>query len=278
MRALPLVLLLAPALASAQWDPPLWQQPPHPPPIGKAPPPAPVWSGNVNAGLIELSGNANSLTMTGAAGLQRDSERWIFAARATGAYGRSQPADRTQPTQTVALAASLILRADRRLGPHLTAFGRGGVDMDHVASLEYRAHGDLGMGYVWLDRKEAGGRELFLRTDLGGGYAYDARFQYYATSTAPVGSLPHVEFVGARGGVSFRYAMSKAVSLTEDAEALVNVVGAQRWLARSTTKLSSHVTSSLGIGLSYALTHDSVPAPGKVRTDTALGVTLELAF
>jgi hypothetical protein len=232
----------------------------------------------VSGGLIYLSGNASSLSVNGGAGVQHDSQRWILSARANGSYGRSQPADRTLPAETVALAASGTLRADRRLGPRFTAFARGGVDMDHVASLEYRARGDLGVGYVWLDRKEQSGRQVFLRTDLGGGYAYDSRFQYYATSSAPVGDLPDVQFIGARAGVSFKYALSREVALSEDADGSVNVTGAQRWLARSTTKLASHVWSAMSVGVSYALTYDSAPAPGKLRTDTALGVTLELAF
>jgi hypothetical protein len=250
------------------------------PAVGLAadPPKPPTWAGTAGAGLILLTGNTSSVTANAAAGAQRDSSDWILAAKATGVYGRTRPVDRALPAQTVALAATGLLRADRRLGPHFTVFADAGLDTDHVASLEYRAYGDAGLGYVWLDVKREGGRELFLRTDLGGRYAYDARWQYFATASAPAGDLPDVELVAPRAGATFRFGFSKDVSLAEDAEVLANVSGNERWLAKSVTKLVSRLTRSVSFGASYSVTYDSAPAPGKVRTDTALGVSLEVAF
>lgn len=264
MHLTPWVALLAPALAVAAEGGPAR--------------PATEWSGVVGAGVIVLTGNAETTTMNGAASAQREAGGWILAGKATGVYGRTRPADRSQPAQTVALGATGQLRADRKLGAQLTVFALGGAETDHVASLEYRAYGEGGAGWLWLDRKPEAGGELFLRTDLGLRYTYDERWQYYGNATAPEGDLPDVEMLAPRAGLAFRYGFSEQVKLVEEAEVLTNVSGDERWQARSLTKLTSRLIRAVSFGLSYQVTYDSAPAPGKVRTDTALGANVEVAF
>jgi Protein of unknown function, DUF481 len=46
--------------------------------------------------------------------------------------------------------------------------------------------------------------------------------------------------------------------------------------ANSVTRLSARLSSSLGIGTSFTVKHDSQPAAGKVPTDRALAVSLEI--
>lgn len=240
--------------------------------------PAEAWKGTLGAGVILLTGNTNTTTFNGAAAAQREFSGWILGSKASGVYGRSRPVDRAQPAQTVALAASGQLRADRKFAEHFTVYALGGADTDHVASVEVRGYGEGGLGYAWLDRKWEGDRELFLRTDLGVRYVKEWRRQFYATDTAPVGDLPDLEQALPRAGAAFRYAFSKEVVLTEDAEVLASVSGGERYLAKSATKLVSRLFASTSFGLMYAVTYDSAPAPGKVRTDSALGATLEVAF
>lgn len=257
------VALLAPALAAAADAPAK---------------PGPEWSGVVGAGVIVLTGNAETTTMNGAASAQREAGGWTLAGKATGVYGRTRPASRDQPAETVALGATGQLRADRKVAEHVTVFALGGAETDHVASLEYRAYGEAGAGWLWLDRKQDAGGELFLRTDLGVRYTYDARWQYYGTTEAPEGDLPDVEAVSPRAGLAFRYGFSDHVKLVQEAEVLANVTDGERWQVRSLTKLASRLVKAVSFGLSYQVAYDSAPAPGKVRTDTALGATVEVAF
>jgi hypothetical protein len=260
MKASLLVLCVAPAIAAAEV-------------------PAKTWSGTLGAGVIYLSGNTNTTTATGATSIQDQVDGWILGLKATGAYGESRPVDRTQPSQTVALAASGQLRVDRKLGTHATVFALGGADTDHVASVEARAYGEGGLAWIWLDVKPDGGKtELFFRTDAGVRYANERRWQYYATPAAPVGNLPDVETTSPRVGLALRYGFSKDVAFVEEAEGLANVSGSERYQARSLTKLTSRLWSSVTFGLSYLVTWDSEPAPGKVETDRSLAATLEIAF
>ncbi len=262
MRSALWLVLLAPAIAGAQE-----------PPKAK-----PDWSGTAGAGALVLTGNTSSTTLNALASAQRETAGWILAAKATGVYGRTRPADRTKPAETVALAATSQLRGDRRLGPHFTVFALAGADTDHVASVEYRAYGEGGVGYIWLDRKVEKERELFLRTDLGVRYAYESRWQYYPSAAALPGDLPDRDQVQPRVGLAFRYALSPWVAFVEEAEALASVSGGERYQVRSLSKLSSRLYASVTAGLGYLVSYDSAPAPGKVDTDTALSATIEVAF
>jgi hypothetical protein len=260
MRASLVVLCLAPALAAAE-------------------PTAKTWSGTVGAGLIHLAGNTNTTTVSGTTSIQEQLDPWVLGFKATGAYGEARPVDRTQRSQTVALSASGQLRLDRKLGPHATVFALGGTDTDHVASVEARVYGEGGLAWIWVDVKPDGAKaELFFRTDAGVRYANERRWQYHATPAAPVGNLPDVETTSPRVGLALRYGFSKDVAFVEEAEALANVSGAERYQARSLTKLTSRLWASVTFGVSYLLTWDSEPAPGKVETDRSLAATLEVAF
>ena len=143
IRSILVVALLAAALAGAQE-----------PPRAK-----PEWSGTAGLGAIVLTGNTSTTTLNALLSTQRETAGWILGAKASGVYGRTRPVDRSQPEQTVALAASGQLRGDRKLLPQLTVFALGGVDTDHVASVEARGYGEGGLGYIWLDRKQDGKEE-----------------------------------------------------------------------------------------------------------------------
>jgi hypothetical protein len=238
-----------------------------------------VWTGTAGAGLILLTGNADSISSSLAAAAQRKAGDWAFSTKLNGAYGKAR-SEKGAPYQTAALAGSVQLRADRKITDGLTGFALGGVDTDHVAAIEYRAYGEGGLGYAWIDRKDdAAGSALLLRTDLGFRYAEESRWSYYATSSDPTpGDRPDVTLAAPRLGAAFRWQPHKGVAVTEDAEVLSNVSGDARWLSKSVTKLTTSIVGTAVFGVTYTVNYDSAPVPGKVHTDTALGLTLEAAF
>lgn len=237
--------------------------------------PKPVeWKGTVGAGLIVLTGNSDTTTFTGAAAASRETFGWILSAKATGAYGENHAAD-GGASQVTAYAASGQLRLDRKFGEVWTVYVLGGVEADHVASVEYRTIGELGVAAQWLDRKEADWQRLALRTDLGLRYGHEARHQYYGT---PQGPLPGVELLAPRFGLAFRYGFSKEVFFTEEAEVFPSLTGESRVQVKSVAKLSSRLTKAVTLGVGYTVAFDSRPAVGKERTDTALTALLEVGF
>ena len=114
-----------------------------------------------------------------------------------------------------------------------------------------------------------------LRTDLGGARTPTSR----ASSTTPRRCRwPRWTWWRRGSGLAFRYALSTGIVFTEDAEVLPNVLGDGRVLVNSTTKIAARLTESLSLGVSFVVNHDSLPAPARCPTDTALTVGLELAL
>jgi hypothetical protein len=130
------------------------------------------------------------------------------------------------------------------------------------------------VGIVFLEDKVDGKERTFLRTDLAFRYTDERRFQYYPTRM----NVPDVVLFAPRVGVSFRYALNESVRLTEDAEVLPNVVGPPRVLFNSNTKLLTRITETFSLSVSFLLQHDSLPAEGRVPTDTGLTVGVEVAL
>lgn len=232
------------------------------------------WKGTVGAGLIILTGNSDTTTFTGSAAASRETLGWILSTKVTGAYGETRTAD-SGARQVTALGAAGQVRLDRKFGDVWTVFVLGGLEADHVASVEYRTISEVGVGAQWIDVKAADWQRVALRTDLGFRYGYEARYQYYGT---PLGPQPGVELLAPRLGLAFRYGFYKEVFFTQEAEIFPAVTGAARLQVRSVSKLSSRLTKAVTLGVSYAVSFDSRPAAGKERTDTGLTALLEVGF
>lgn len=234
-----------------------------------------VWDVTLGAGLISLTGNASTFTFSGLASGQRKTEHWIYAFKAYGSYGRSRPPEvegEETVAQVVALNAGAELRGDRRFTQVLSGYALVGAETDHVKSIESRTSGEGGLGILWWDEKTPEGKESYLRTDAAFRYAHETRFQYYPTRM----DLPDVDLGGPRFGAVFRYGLSKNLLFKEDVEVLLSVIGDSRVLANSQTQLSVGLTEALSLGASFLVKTDSKPPAGKVDTDTALALNLEV--
>lgn len=237
---------------------------------------AEAWTGTFSVGLVSLTGNAEALTLTSLLSLERKMEDWIVRAKASGAYGQARAAvATTDEAEVVALRAMGELRGDRRFTERASGFLLAGVDTDHVKSIEERFYGEAGASMIWLDDKQDDFQRLMLRTDLALRYMNEQRFQFFPVPA----QVPDVTLFGPRFGVAFRYGLSKDTAFVQEAEVIPNIVGATgRVLFNSTSKLSSKLTKSLALGVSFVVTHDSQPAPGKRTTDTALTAGLDLSL
>lgn len=233
------------------------------------------WTGSVGLGFVSLTGNAEALTLTGLVALERKWEDWIVRVRSTGAYGQARTAATAgTDAEVVALRALGELRGDRRFGERATGFLMVGADTDHVRSVEARYYGEAGASMLWLDQKAEDFDRLSLRTDVAFRVVNEMRFQYYPVPM----DVPDVFLAGPRFGVAFRYGLSKDTTFAQDAEVIPDILGGGRVLFNSTTKLSTKLTRSLSMGVSFLVTHDSVPAVGKLTTDTALTAGIDLAL
>ncbi|MCY1020289.1 DUF481 domain-containing protein [Pyxidicoccus sp. MSG2] len=236
---------------------------------------ADVWDVTLGAGLISITGNASTFTFSGLASAQRKTEHWIYAVKAYSSYGRSRPPElegEEAVSQVVALNAGAELRGDRRFTQVLSGYALIGAETDHVKSVESRTFGEGGLGILWWDEKSKEGKESYLRTDAAFRYAYETRFQYYPERL----DLEDVDLGGPRFGAAFRYSVNEHVLFKEDVEVLISVIGDSRVLASSQTQLSVGLTDALSLAAGFLVKTDSEPPAGKVSTDTALSLNLEV--
>lgn len=235
---------------------------------------ASAWTGNAGLGLIMLSGNANSITVSATAGVQRKTELWILNLKAFGAFGQQTGSAAGASPVVVAYNAGLEAQGDWRFNSWVSAFVGGGVDTDHVKSVEIRGFGQGGIGLMWLDEKEKDLQKILLRTDLSLRYSRENRFQYYPNML----DQPDVDLLAPRFAATFRYALNAGVVFQQEAEVLPNILGGGRFLINTLTKVSAQLIDHLSIGTSFAVKHDSQPAPGRISTDTALLVGIEASL
>ncbi len=232
-----------------------------------------VWSGTLSAGLISLTGNAQTITANVSGAFERTSKDWVISGKASGVYGESRPVGNDN-AQVVALAASLLLRGDRRFTERYSGYVAASADTDHIKSVEIRPSTEAGVGILWIEEKEGDLLKSRLRSDLALRYSREQRFQYYPTPMA----LDAVTLVAPKVGVNYRYALSKDVIFSEDLEVLLNVAGSSRALVTSATKIAARLVGALSMGVGFAVNHDSQPAAGRLPTDTALNLGLEVAL
>jgi putative salt-induced outer membrane protein YdiY len=232
------------------------------------------WTGSVGLGLISLTGNSRTVTFTTNAQAERKTTDWIAGTKLYATYGQNRVnATETTParTETVAEAAGMQLRLDRRFAERYSAYVLGAADTDHVKSIELRSTGEVGASILWVDAGGDSGWKTTLKTDLGFRVANEVRHQYYPTS----GPADDATLYAPRAALAFKYALSKDVLFSEDAEIMPNVVGDSRVVVNSLSKISTRLSRTLAFGVAFAVNHDSRPAAPKVATDTSLALTLD---
>ena len=230
-------------------------------------------SGTVSLGVATFTGNSESTTLSFGAAMTRKTPDWIYGFKASGAYGRSRdPNNGVESTN--ALNASGAVRVARRFSQLVAVYLEGIVDTDHLKSIEWRPAGEGGISLQLVDEKDGDFQTRSLRVDFGfrGGYEY--RFQYYPVPL----NLEDQTIAAPKGGVAIRYAVSREVILADELNLLVNLPDGPRLLLTNVIKLSTQLYKMLAFSVSYGISEDSGPPPGKKNLDTTLMLALEMTY
>lgn len=231
------------------------------------------WSGAVSAGLVSLTGNSDTFTVSGDALLEYRSRAWELFLEVLGTYGNAAGEGEGE-RENVALWVKGLGRVERRFTPLLSAYVLLGAETNRLASITARLDAEAGLGLTFLERERDGEEWLYLRGYVGAHVSNDFRFQY-----EPVGlDLDDLFLAGPGVGAVFRWSINDRLELSELVEAYAHVLGDWRFVAFSHTKLSAFVTERLALSVHFLVEHDSEPAPEKVSTDTSLTVGVEFAF
>jgi hypothetical protein len=232
-----------------------------------------VWSGTLGAGLISMTGNARTITANLSAAFERTSKVWVVGGKASGVYGQSRAVG-ADNSEVVAMGASLLLRGDRRFTERYSGYVSAAAETDHIKSVELRPSMEAGVGILWIEDKEGELLRSRLRSDFALRYSREQRFQYYPVPM----DLEDVSLVAPKLGVNFRHALNKDVIFSEELEVLLNIAGTSRALVSSVTKIAARLIGPLSMGVGFTVNHDSQPAAGRLPTDTALNVGVEVAL
>jgi hypothetical protein len=242
------------------------------------------WIGNVGVGLTFITGNSQTLTLTGAAAADRKFGDWAFGLRANGAYGLANPdTSAGAAASTTARRAAATVRGDRSFGGFASVFALVGSEFDHMKSIESRSIGELGAGLTFFNQKAADYEKLYLRIDLAMRSGYETRFQYFPTPSAV--DTYGIVILAPRAAATFRWGFSKDVRFVQELEFIPFLLEPAfgRLLLNSTTKLNARLTENLALATSVLVNFDSMPpknSAGVARkeTDVALTVGLEASF
>jgi len=242
------------------------------------------WIGNVGVGLTFITGNSQTLTVTGSAAADRKVGDWAIGLRAAGAYGLANPdTNAGASASTTARRANASVRGDRSFGNFASIFALAGSEFDHMKSIESRTIGELGAGLTFFNKKEGDLEKLYLRADLAMRSGYETRFQYFPTP-GPVTDYGIV-ILAPRAAITFRWNFSKDVRFTEEIEFIPFLLSPTlgRLLINNNTKLAARLTEHIALTTSVLVNFDSMPPVGagglrRKETDVALTVGLEASF
>lgn len=259
--------------------------PPAAAPAAAAAPAKSNWVGSLGVGLTYITGNAETLTLTGNGAVNGTFGAWGIGFKASGAYGLANPstASGAKPAVT-ARRASLSVRGDRSFGDGFAQiYAQALGEFDHMKNIESRGLGELGAGLTFFNMKEATYEKLYLRLDIGLRAGHETAYQYFPTPAVitPYGAV----VLAPRAALTFRWGFNDYVRFSELFEVIPYVLDPYlgRTLLNSTTQLSARLTANLSLTTSLVLNFDSKPpqaAGGVARKtlDAALTVGIEATF
>ena len=103
---------------------------------------------------------------------------------------------------------------------------------------------------------------------------HESRHQYYPTAEVIADRLIY----GPPVTVNYRYALTKDVYITEDADFLYNVAASRDMRFNSITSLVIKMTDIVALNVAAKVRYIGQPAAGKVNTDTEFSVGLTASF
>ncbi|NNC48378.1 MAG: DUF481 domain-containing protein [Sphingomonas sp.] len=210
------------------------------------------WSGRGELGAFQASGNSDDLGVTAGLKIKREGIDWRHKLSALVDYRESD---------SVATREQFLFayEPNYKITERLYAYGLGQYERDRFQGISTRLVASGGLGYDVIDTDS-----VFL--SLKGGPAF--RFTDFTDGT-------RTERVAGLAALDFDWNISDRLTLTEDAEALVED-GATS--LRAVTGLEADLGGSLIARVSYVVEHETNPPAGAEKTDTLTRVTVVYDF
>lgn len=217
----------------------------------------PHWSGNVDVGIIQKSGNTDSINGRLDSKIQREAE-WSLTTLTTWWLYEEKDSDLIERKYGTRGKYDYFLTPGR----NVYAYGLGQVGSDFSGNIDVRYIAGVGGGYKWFERDD-----LALTTDLGASYKKE---EYRTGSNDDSGNLT--------GTYDFLWKMTGKTTYASTFVGLMNFSDAEdillTWVHGITTDLGYNFRG----GIKYQLDWDNTPAPGAKRADHQIALTIGWTF
>jgi hypothetical protein len=225
----------------------------------------------LNAGLLVMGGNSNSITISGGGNLTWRTGANKIAAEATGAYSRSQVlvaedrnADKVldqseirNQSQTSVQTWMARFRYDRFFGEPLSTYVSAAAGADKLSGKKFYAGGQFGVSYRLYKS------DLHVLVTEGG---YDLTHERYFEATTA-----SLEVHSARVFLGHTLNLADSASLSSSFEVLTNVAAEETPTGRASaledtrligkSALTAKVWGDISARFSFLARYDNVPAP-----------------
>lgn len=243
----------------------------HPEPSTK--PELPAWAYRFGINALMKTGNASQFSGSSNLGIDGNWHNWALELRARGAYGSTSPV--LSPSGDVTTAnGSLSARGEYNYTPFLGNYLLLSLFTDRMASIKYQIYAEPGINLMWWEIERDGYIKSRLRTSLGLRLMRESRKQFYPTPLA----LEVYYLYGPSLSVSYRYALSRGVYITEDFDITYNVPNSHDIRVNSQTALNVSLTGHVALQVGAIARHIGHPAPGRKATDFEMNVGLTFDF
>lgn len=214
--------------------------------------PLELWTGNAEIGGYLTTGNTQNIGASGAFNVQRETLRWRHKLRLAIDYQESLGVVNREHY----LAA---YEPNFKFSPRGYVYGAAQYESDRFLGYRDRYSTSLGAGYNAIKKGN-----VTLDVELG------PAFRHTTYTDANVESS-----LAARGSLDFDVKLSRAVSISQDASAYL-----QRYnsTVTSATALNAKLIGPLAAKFSYSVQYESMPAAGRVSTDTTSRAALVYSF
>jgi putative salt-induced outer membrane protein YdiY len=156
-----------------------------------------------------------------------------------------------------------LLRASRSLDDRTDLFVEAGYAEDTYAGIDSRFGGETG-----LSRKLTFSEPHLFSVEAGVGAVHEVRLP----------GKTGKNFATARGGLTYKYAISKNADFQEQFAFTENLSDSKDWRLTHTASLTAAIKGRFALKLSHSLGRLNAPPLGKKKTDTVMAAALVAKF
>jgi len=230
--------------------------PPAKPPV--------AWKGNVAAGWTATAGNTSTESGSISADVSRRSQKDRIRANTLYIVARQRDDD-TGDKKTTQESFTIAGQYDYFLTDKCYAFANGNFKKDHIADLDRRLIGGLGLGYQWIESET-----INFNTDAG-------LAELCEKYTRPNGIEKNDE-LSAQIGYHFDWVLNDTFTFAHNLRYYPSIGKLSDYFLTTDAEIRAKLTDSIFASFKAILDYDATPGPGVGSTDTKYITSIGWAF